>query len=406
MTEERRLKFQENFINKAKKLHIDENGNPLYDYSKVYYNGAETNVTVICPIHREFYPTPHNHLKGTKCPYCQNTAKRTTEEFIKKAQEIHKNEDGTPKYDYSITKYINKRTDIEYICKKHGIIKQNPYRHLSGNGCRFCAFERTTDLKRKTQEEFINEISEICKDKKYSFEKVIYKDRKTPIVVTCHEMDENGKEHGDFEIMPYSLLQGYGCHKCGEIKQKTFMRKPLEQFIKESNDKFNFKYDYSKVNYINKDTDVIIICHCKDKNGNEHGEFEVKPVHHLHGSGCPKCSESSLEREIRILLEENNIAYEYECNYQRFNWLSKMSLDFYLPNQNLAIECQGIQHFMHNEFLDSDKTVIKRDELKCKLCEENGVKLLYYSNLGIEYPYEVFEDKNELLEEIKKESDK
>lgn len=27
---------------------------------------------------------------------------------------------------------------------------------------------------------------------------------------------------------------------------------------------------------------------------------------------------------------------------------------------------------------------------------------LYYSNLGIEYPYKVFEDKKELLDEIKK----
>ena len=400
MTETQRLKYQENFINKAKKLHIDENGDPLYDYSKVYYVNAETNVTVICPIHGEFYPTPHNHLIGTKCPYCQNSIKKTTERFIKEAQEIHKDENGEPLYDYSITNYINKHTDIEYICKKYGVINQNPSVHLKGSGCRFCAFERIADNNRKTTEQFIKEAEEACTNKKYTFEKVNYIDRETPIIVTCHEKDENGNEHGDFKIQPRSLLEGYGCHICGAIKQKTYMRKPIEQFINEAIDKHGDKYDYSKVQYINKDTEIVIICHEKDKNGNEHGEFKVKPVHHLHGAGCPKCNESSLERDIRLFLEENKINYIYEADYKIFNWLSKMSLDFYLPDYNVAIECQGIQHFKYNDFLDSDDTVKIRDEIKRKLCEENEIKLLYYSNLNIDYPYQVFENKEQLLNEI------
>ena len=43
----------------------------------------------------------------------------------------------------------------------------------------------------------------------------------------------------------------------------------------------------------------------------------------------------------------------------------------------------------------------KRDENKKKLCEENGVKLLYYSNFSINFPYEVITDKNKLLKIIK-----
>jgi hypothetical protein len=45
---------------------------------------------------------------------------------------------------------------------------------------------------------------------------------------------------------------------------------------------------------------------------------------------------------------------------------------------------------------------IENDNRKRKLCEENGVKLLYDSNLGIKYPYYVFEEKNNLLKEILK----
>ena len=51
------------------------------------------------------------------------------------------------------------------------------------------------------------------------------------------------------------------------------------------------KYDYSKSEYINIDTPICIICHEKDENGNEHGEFWVTPNKHIHRKqGCAKCS--------------------------------------------------------------------------------------------------------------------
>ena len=70
---------------------------------------------------------------------------------------------------------------------------------------------------------------------------------------------------------------------------------------------------------------------------------------------------------------------------------------------NIAVECQGEQHFKSIDYfggLNEYKQTVDRDNLKKKLCEENGVRLLYFSNLGIEYPYQVFEDKDELLKEI------
>lgn len=171
MTEEYRLKRQNNFIEKAKKLHVDENGDSLYDYSKVYYINSETPVTIICKKHGEFHILPKSHLSGKKCRKCKRRARKTTDEFIKEAQAIHKNEDGTPKYDYSITKYVNKRESIEYICPIHGKITQIAEVHLKGSGCRFCAFERITALNRKKQDEFIKEVKEIHKDKNIHMKK-------------------------------------------------------------------------------------------------------------------------------------------------------------------------------------------------------------------------------------------
>jgi predicted nucleic acid-binding Zn-ribbon protein len=41
-----------------------------YDYSKVIYNGANSKIVVVCPMHGEFYPTPSNHKKGSGCRKC------------------------------------------------------------------------------------------------------------------------------------------------------------------------------------------------------------------------------------------------------------------------------------------------------------------------------------------------
>jgi PP-loop superfamily ATP-utilizing enzyme len=130
------------------------------------------------------------------------------------------------------------------------------------------------------------------------------------------------------------------------------------------------------------------------------------------GQGCPLCKESHLEKEMRVFLDENGINYTPQA---RFNWLrtndtkKKMSLDYYIKDLNVAIECQGIQHFNAKRFWNNNKDkeeevkkIKKRDKLKKKLCEKHGIKVLYYSNLGIKYPYEVFEDKEKLLEEILK----
>ena len=122
--------------------------------------------------------------------------------------------------------------------------------------------------------------------------------------------------------------------------------------------------------------------------------------------GCPRCHTSYLEEDIFKLLDAN---LEVEFQYNRYyDWLDNLQLDFYIPKYNVAIECQGKQHFIKESGWRKDNKeeefnkLVERDNKKRKLCEEHGIKLLYYSNLGIEYPYKVYEDKNELLNEILK----
>ena len=103
------------------------------------------------------------------------------------------------------------------------------------------------------------------------------------------------------------------------------------------------------------------------------------------------------------IVEKEKIDYEEQKTFDWLKYKSKQYLDFYLPEYNIAIECQGEQHFQKSGWGkgDNGKKVIERDLNKHKLCLKHGITTLFYSNLGIDYPYKVYENKEELLKEIK-----
>lgn len=74
----------------------------------------------------------------------------------------------------------------------------------------------------------------------------------------------------------------------------------------------------------------------------------------------------------------------YFNTYQYRNvFLGFKSLDFYLPKYNIAIECQGLQHFMPVSFGGEDKEknyqyTIANDLNKYNECKENDIDLIYF----------------------------
>ncbi len=134
------------------------------------------------------------------------------------------------------------------------------------------------------------------------------------------------------------------------------------------------KYDYSKTDLENKENGkVTIICP-------EHGEFKQHPTNHLRGDGCILCKNKKeellfkhLEREFPGLVIEKQ---------KRFKWLGKQSIDFYLPEYKVGIEYQGRGHFEPVEKFDGVhgfNLQQERDKKKKELCEENGIKLMYFT---------------------------
>ncbi len=338
------------FIKKAIKIH----GN-RYDYSKVNYIDTNTKVCIICPIHGEFWQTPHNHLRGRKCKKCYfDSEKLNTISFIEKAKKVHGD-----KYDYSKVEYIDSKTKVCIICPKHGEFLQTPHNHLSCKGCPKCSVTKKLDTN------IFIEKAKLIHINKYDYSKVEYKGSKEKICIIC-------PKHGEFWQTPNNHLSNQGCPKCSIDNITNKNKFTTAFFIEKSKKVHGDKYNYSKVEYVNSKTKICIICPI-------HGEFLQAPNKHLLGQGCPLCSESKLEEETRILLENNKIRFEYQ---KRFDWLGKKSLDFYLPDYNIAIECQGKQHFIPSDFFGGEKRLLEtkaRDKEKAILCKTNDVKLIYYN---------------------------
>lgn len=361
----------EDFVSKAKEIHGDK-----YDYSKVQYINSSTKVEIICPKHGSFWQTPNSHLSGQGCPECNGGIRLTKEKFIEKANKLH-----NFKYDYSKVMYVNSTTKVCIICPEHGEFWQLPSNHIHSShprGCPKCKGGVKIDT-----EEFIKRAKEIHGNA-YSYELVNYVNTITPVTIICNTC---GKE---FQQTPQVHMRGSGCMHCFRNNLKT-----KEQFIEDARKIHRDKYNYDKVEYINTATKITITCPI-------HGDWEVTPNNHLSGHECPRCAtKSKLEDEIREFLISENIEFIAQ---KKFDWLGRQSLDFYISKYNIGIECQGKQHFVaENSGWNNDnylEYIQELDNKKKQLCDEHSIKLLYFSKLGINYPYQVYEDKQELLKEI------
>ena len=195
------------------------------------------------------------------------------------------------------------------------------------------------------------------------------------------------------------------CESIIHQKYPTHSYLTTDRFIERSRDIHGRKYDYSKVNYINNETMVIIICpkhgefyqrphshlrgyHCRacsddekiktqyeflsaaiKKHGHKydyskvvykgkkhkiqitcklHGDFLQNPNNHLNGKGCPKCKQSKTEETIRLWLDTHKIYYVSQktfedCRNPPTNY--PLRFDFFIPHKNLLIEYDGPQHY-------------------------------------------------------------
>jgi len=93
------------------------------------------------------------------------------------------------------------------------------------------------------------------------------------------------------------------------MSRRISQDKVIERFIVTHGN----KYDYSKVEYSNVDTKIVIICP-------DHGEFMQSPDKHRTGNGCPRCGDvavrsilsDSTEDVVRKFKDVHGDRYNYD----------------------------------------------------------------------------------------------
>lgn len=337
---------EKEFIDRCKKV------NPQFNYNKIEFTKLHGGfVYPICKKHGQFkFNAVGISTKPIKCPECDREERFLA--FVDKAKNIHGD-----KYEYILDTYKTNKIPMSIICPVHGEFKQAPGDHLKGWGCSKCSGRY-----KPTTKEWI-EKAKLVYNNLYDYSKVNYIDNKTPVTVIC-------PKHGEFYPIPKNHLKGIsGCPKCNDILKHNKYSKTTEQFIQDAIKIHGNKFDYSKVNYYNKETPVIIICQ-------KHGEFKQSPNAHLSGAGCPKCK----NKNQTILFEKLTKSFEnLQFNYEaRVKWLEGQRFDIYNEQFNFAIEYDGEQHYQIMDHFGGEsyfELIQERDVLKNNKCIQNKCKL-------------------------------
>ncbi len=288
--------------------------------------------------------------------------KITFNEFMQKATVIHGN-----KFQYMKQTYINIKTKMIIICATHGEFKQKPSDHLRSSGCPKCGRINSNIKRTKSFSQFIIE-ARLIHENKYEYFEQTYVNSKTKIKIRC-------PDHGIFSQIPFDHLKGKNCEKCGINIRQIKQTKPYSKFIEEVKLIHGDKYQYLEETYVNDSIKMTIICSI-------HGHFNQSPNNHLQGKGCPGCKESKGEKVIGKFLDFHNIKCIRQFKFPECKNILPLPFDFYLPDLNMCIEYDGIQHYKPIEKWGGNNYLVeiqKNDQIKSLYCFQNNIGLLRIS---------------------------
>ena len=168
---------------------------------------------------------------------------------------------------------------LQLHCAMHGPftsfmknLRRSPY------GCRKCrVFPRLSSSEEKTKY-FLGKAKEVHGESFDYSKSVITTNLSGRVTIKCNTCNT------EYETKPSVHLSGSKCKVCVGNAATTL------SFSKKCIERHGGKYSYSKVEYINVHSPVIITC-----NVDGHGDFCVTPMDHLHnGKGCPICDREAV----------------------------------------------------------------------------------------------------------------
>jgi len=219
--------------------------------------------------------------------------KYSIEELLSLFKSIHGD-----KYIYKIDYYLNNKQRINVECDKGHLFEIEVSYHLKGNGCPYCNGNKIE------KDDILNELKE-THNNKYEYPDFKYNKLDDEINILC-------KEHGLFTQSLKLHRMGSGCKKCVGVYSPT-----TEEFIEKCKS-IDDSLDYSKVNYVNKNVKVDIICP-------KHGLISRTPSS-ISNSVCPNCY--SHQKRFDNFLKRAIIKYgNYFKYYDFIDMKSKLKIE-------------------------------------------------------------------------------
>ena len=314
------------------------------------YQGARTKIRVKHNKCGHIYKVAPSHfIEGSSCPYCKGGIKKTNKQFKKEVFDLVGNE-----YEF-LDSYINAYTKIKVKHNKcESVYEVTPSAFLRGNRCPYCVGNA-----KKTNTQFKKEVFNLV-GTEYTFLDS-YVNARTRLRVK-HTQCGN-----IYKVAPRYFIEGSRCPYCS-----GYMKKTTTQFKQEVFDLVGNEYTFLD-SYANAYTKIRV------KHNKCGTIYKVRPYSFLEGYRCPYCNSPKGEIIITKILNNLNINYEYQKTFSNLKDTQPLSYDFFIPDQNILIEYQGIQHYQPvSHFGGKVKFKIQqeRDKLKSDYAKDHDYNLI------------------------------
>lgn len=353
-----RRKTQEEFNEEIFNLVGDE-----YYFLEPYIN-LSTKIDIkhnVC--NRVYKVKPNGFISGNRCPHCAKE-NRKGKSYARVTPEIWEEwyKSNAESLYEQITEFKGLNNNITMKHRECGnLITIKAVNFKNKPSCRKCAHKKATMKQTKTHEKFCEEVKLYGEGNFEVVEK--YKGNHTPIQLkhsVCGDI---------FKVAPNDFIKGQRCPKCS-FKSMRITQEEWDERVRElGQGEYKFLESY-------KGTMTKI----KAKHMECGTEYFVTPNNFMTGYRCPSCASSRGEKNVEGYLKEKGIRYICQHTFKELKGeKNPLRFDFYLPDLDILVEYQGLQHYKPIKFFGGEKNYIKqttRDEYKREYANKNNIPLI------------------------------
>jgi very-short-patch-repair endonuclease/DNA-directed RNA polymerase subunit RPC12/RpoP len=311
------------------------------------YKGSQDRLLVQCGKGHQYKVTWNNFQQGVRCAECcRTTTYRQVKSYITKAGYRLLGDVFTEsKNEINLSK--NK---ISLACPKGHQYKTSWSCFQQGSRCPYCARKKVS----------YQIVQEYIQSQGYDLLSTTYETTYSDLIVQCD------KKH-IYKVSWTNFQQGQRCPVCAGKRTDL---KQVKDYVEQQG------YTLLSQKYAGAHTRLQVSCPKKH-------QYQVTWNNFQQGHRCPYCLNKS-EHKLGQILEElfpNKIKKQGNLGF-----LGRQRVDYYIEEEKIAIEYDGIQHYhplpgafgakTEKEAQKQLRETQKRDKRKEQLCKENGWRLI------------------------------